>query len=521
MAEIKSFPNNQSTYVGAEWVMRWLHGRTSGVFAAADNASVSAVTGEMAVAVSDGIGWLSNSDANGVVWWNDTQKTSGTPLHLEIDTADGVQNRIDRVIVEWKTTNYVDLPEIKILKGTKASNPVAPALTNNNSVRQISLARVSIPAGTLAITSALITDERLNSSVCGLVTESLEIDTSMLVDQMEDLISDYNALLDELEEMIAQAASQTLIDNSVTTPKINDGAVTTDKIADGAVVRDKLATAVKNELDGLASSISALETSDSGKLSKSGDTMTGELYLKQGVTDGTVPSEEIFGRRIRFRDSNNADIGHLHIAFETNGQQGISLRASRKIGTTNYYNALTLYTDASGNRSVFMSEAAPWRKALGLGSSTGALPITVAQGGTGGTTAAEARVGLELGGSTGALPITIAQGGSGQTAVSSASGSSVCTASSGFTVNSAYYRQWGKLAQVSITFKKTTAVTTESDLTPGTIVSGKRPAVACAAGGNNHAWAKSVFIGSDGVINFYGTWPADATHTVYATYILP
>lgn len=34
-------------------------------------------------------------------------------MQLTIDAADGVLNRIDRVIVEWKTTDYADLPEIK------------------------------------------------------------------------------------------------------------------------------------------------------------------------------------------------------------------------------------------------------------------------------------------------------------------------------------------------------------------------------------------------------------------------
>ena len=43
MANIKSFPNNRDEYVGAEYAMRWLHGRTSGVFAADNNAAVSAV----------------------------------------------------------------------------------------------------------------------------------------------------------------------------------------------------------------------------------------------------------------------------------------------------------------------------------------------------------------------------------------------------------------------------------------------------------------------------------------------
>ena len=47
MATINSFPNNADEYIGAEEVMRWLHGRTSGVYGGAGNAAVTAVSGEM------------------------------------------------------------------------------------------------------------------------------------------------------------------------------------------------------------------------------------------------------------------------------------------------------------------------------------------------------------------------------------------------------------------------------------------------------------------------------------------
>ena len=200
MATIKSFPNNQDTYVGAEDVMKWLHGRTSGVFAAGGNATVSAlVTSTMAVTVSDGNGWMSNANADGVVWLNDHEAVNGTKLRLDIDPADGALNRIDRIIVEWKTTNYVDCPEIKVLKGSIASNAVAPALTNNNNVRQISLAQIAVAAGTTAITASMITDERMDTSVCGLVTESITIDTVTMQEQFEALLKAIQHELADLE----------------------------------------------------------------------------------------------------------------------------------------------------------------------------------------------------------------------------------------------------------------------------------------------------------------------------------
>ena len=190
MANIKSFPNNQDVYIGAEDVMKWLHGRTSGVFGANNNASVSALSNPtMAVTVSDGLGWMANVGKDGVVWWIDNEATSGSKLQLNIEQADGALNRIDRIIVEWKTTNYVDYPEIKVLKGNTSSKATAPALTNNSTVRQISLAKINVAAGTTAITASMITDERLDSSVCGLVTESVSVDTTTIQKQFEELLT--------------------------------------------------------------------------------------------------------------------------------------------------------------------------------------------------------------------------------------------------------------------------------------------------------------------------------------------
>lgn len=199
MSEIKSFPNNQDEYIGAEEVMKWLHGRTSGVFAADTNAAVAAVQNAMAVTVSDGEGWIANEGKDGVVWWNDTEKTSGSKLQLSIDAADSVLNRIDRIVVEWKTTNYIDRPEIKVLKGTPASTAAAPALTNNSTKRQLSLARVSIAAGTTELTAAMITDERLDGSVCGIVTDGIEIDTSTINAQFLALLASIENELSALE----------------------------------------------------------------------------------------------------------------------------------------------------------------------------------------------------------------------------------------------------------------------------------------------------------------------------------
>ena len=216
MATIKSYPNNADEYIGAEYPMKWHRGRSKGVFGAEGNLSVTAQeTPDMSVNVSDGLGWLTDAEDNGIVFWNDTEATTSSELNLAVDLADGSLSRIDRVIVEWATPNYTAKPEIKILKGTNAVSPTAPALTNTGSLRQISLAQISIPAGSLSIQSAQITDERLNTEVCGLVTDAIGIDTRTLDQQARQL-------LNWLQAAIEQAISGEIADASVTLVKLAD-----------------------------------------------------------------------------------------------------------------------------------------------------------------------------------------------------------------------------------------------------------------------------------------------------------
>jgi len=210
MAEIKSYPNNVDVEIGAENVMKWHHGRSSGVYGAQGELAVAALEPpEMAVTVSDGHGWLTDALGNGIHFWNDIFAATAALLRLPIETADGVLNRIDRAIVEWSTPNYTQLPEIKILKGVAAMQPEPPALTNNASLRQISLSRISVAAGTLAITKGMISDERLEPTVCGIVTESTVVDTSMAAAQ-------FNEVLGEAQTLVNQLQGDAVIDHSGT-----------------------------------------------------------------------------------------------------------------------------------------------------------------------------------------------------------------------------------------------------------------------------------------------------------------
>nr|DAM75214.1 MAG TPA: Receptor Binding Protein [Caudoviricetes sp.] len=351
MGSIKSFPNNRDEYVGAEYAMRWLHGRTSGVFAANNNAAVAAVQNSMAVTVSDGLGWITDAENNGVVWWNDTEKTSGAKIQLTVDAADGVLNRIDRVIVEWKTTDYADLPELKILKGTPASTAAAPALTNNTTVRQLSLAQISIAAGTTAITAAMITDERLNNSVCGLVTESVTADTSVINAQ-------FTALLAQFREAIAQAVAGTIPEHSITLLMLAEE-VTAIALGGVATVNSKSPDEAGNV---------GIVAGDIPYTSGSESTVKSVLDGKQSATSGLSASTDV------------AD-GDYFPFFDT------SASANKK----------TLWSNiVSKIRSALFGTLNGFLKANGSGTLSAVSTVPVANGGTGGTTAATARSNLGI-----------------------------------------------------------------------------------------------------------------------------
>lgn len=77
---------------------------------------------------------------------------------LPIATANATNPRIDRVIIRLDyTTDSVDLA---ILQGVPAVSPVGPALTQNSSRWEISLAYIYVNAGATTIAAVNVTDER-------------------------------------------------------------------------------------------------------------------------------------------------------------------------------------------------------------------------------------------------------------------------------------------------------------------------------------------------------------------------
>ncbi len=117
-------------------------------------------------------------------WINGHKIINTSDLVLSIDASDVLLNRIDAVIF------YVDYDSrtmgISVKKGTVAQSPSAPAMTRNNSRYECCLARIKVNKQITAITTAMITDTRGNSNLCGYVQGLIQqVGTTTLFEQFQ------------------------------------------------------------------------------------------------------------------------------------------------------------------------------------------------------------------------------------------------------------------------------------------------------------------------------------------------
>lgn len=107
------------------------------------------------------------------------------------------------------------------------------------------------------------------------------------------------------------------------------------------------------------------------KVSKSGDTMSGNLEIQSGNTlivdyddidSSVIPSKNVVRDAISLQGINNIK-SYIRLLNMTDGTQGIQLGTDRN---DNISNAIRLVIDNNGNRKVTVSNAAVWRTALGL-----------------------------------------------------------------------------------------------------------------------------------------------------------
>lgn len=144
---------------------------------------------------------------SGKAWINGYYYVNTSACLFTLDTADGVLNRIDSVVIRWDKTARSITATVK--KGAYAVTPEAPALTRTEDVYELEVAEVSVSAGSTSISQSDITDTRQNASLCGIVAGVVDqIDTTGLFAQYN---SAFQAFMSSIEGTLSDDAAGNLL----------------------------------------------------------------------------------------------------------------------------------------------------------------------------------------------------------------------------------------------------------------------------------------------------------------------
>ena len=170
---------------------------TNGVFSSVGSGLAVSANNNMTVTVGTG-----GAHIEGALYINTA------PLNLTVEAASASLNRIDRVVLQFNTSVSVRSIRALIRTGTAATNPVAPELRQESNLFEIALADVYVKKGATGIAQSAITDQRLNSALCGFVVAAIpsSVDTTGLFDQ-------YQTALNEWLDTVAAALDDTLAGN--------------------------------------------------------------------------------------------------------------------------------------------------------------------------------------------------------------------------------------------------------------------------------------------------------------------
>ena len=166
-------------YAAEDWAAYFASFVSNGVFALPSNSLQVVISSGMGIAIKVGSGFI-----NGYYYRNTTD------LAKTLAVADGIYNRIDRIVLRWSLLNRT--MTVEVLQGTPASTPTATALTRDAEVYELALADVYIGAGVTSIVQSNITDRRASSELCGFVTGVIDqFDFTTLCVQFDAFFAEY------------------------------------------------------------------------------------------------------------------------------------------------------------------------------------------------------------------------------------------------------------------------------------------------------------------------------------------
>ena len=174
---------------------------------------------------------------------------------LEI-TASNTQDRIDTVVLRLNTNDEYRTCDYYVVAGTPASSPVHPDLTRTNSIYEIGLADVFVPANSTAVSDERITDTRYDTERCGVISSISEFDTSTLNSQMNawsaEKRTEFESWVASLKDILdEETAGHLQTEISALQEKIDGLELTAEKVSYDNTTSGLEATNVQEAIDDL------------------------------------------------------------------------------------------------------------------------------------------------------------------------------------------------------------------------------------------------------------------------------
>ena len=291
---IITYPLNGVVY-SAEDVATYLCTRTSGVYSKETNFAVS-TTGTRQITVAPGLAWINYDDFKGVSVCSREENV------LIVPEADNTLNRVDRVVLQFDTSE--NITAIKLKTGTPAVAAQPPDILQNHNQYELGLCTISVPAGSTAVTAADITDTRADETVCGFMRDGVTgIPTGTLVQQWQAVIesmkggsfytrAEVDALLKSVDPFPVGSIYQS---TDPTSPAALFGGsweeIASERVLMGASSTHAAGTTVKAGLPNLKGSFSGVASTAYPNLSNSGalsiNTNNGGLAGYEGGSYGS------------------------------------------------------------------------------------------------------------------------------------------------------------------------------------------------------------------------------------------
>lgn len=138
----------------------------------------------MQVIVGAGQGWIQGH-----------KMINTADLTLTLPAANAQYDRYDHIIFAMDAQTSQRAMRIYVKSGIPSASPsITPQLTRTSTLYELCLASIRVPAGYTSITSAMITDRRMDSTVCGMVQGLIQqIDTTTLWQQQQALFDEWFA----------------------------------------------------------------------------------------------------------------------------------------------------------------------------------------------------------------------------------------------------------------------------------------------------------------------------------------